>query len=230
MRPPMADLSVEEKAELKRELEPLKPRVSIPATPTQSSRVSWLSGNNSFFSGMLLMVSVQNVAEALEAEQGGADVVDVKKLQEALVGSGHPSIVRDVRSLIPVEKHVSVTLGVVPNQPGTVAMAAYAAAALNATSVKVGFQQADYATAVEVLKQAREAMEGFNTKQIGSLFADNMLYEGGLDPRLMIQLAKDGECDGFLIDTLIKDGRNLFDFIPEPELREMILHGKGTGP
>ena len=209
VRPPMADLSVEEKAELKRELEPLKPRMSIPATPTPSNRVSWLSGNNSFFSGMLLMVSVQNVAEALEAEQGGADVVDVKNLQEALVGSGHPNIVRDVRSLIPVEKHVSVTLGVVPNQPGTVAMAAYAAAALDATSVKVGFQQADYATAVDVLKQAREAMEGFNTKLIGSLFADNMLYEGGLDPRLMIQLAKDGECDGFLIDTLIKDGLSL---------------------
>ena len=171
MRPPMADLSVEEKAELKRELEPLKPRMSIPATPTPSNRVSWLSGNNSFFSGMLLMVSVQNVAEALEAEQGGADVVDVKNLQEALVGSGHPNIVRDVRSLIPVEKHVSVTLGVVPNQPGTVAMAAYAAAALDATSVKVGFQQADYATAVDVLKQAREAMEGFNTKLIGSLLS-----------------------------------------------------------
>ena len=72
-------------------------------------------------------------------------------------------------------------------------------------------------------------MEGFNTKLIGSLFADNLLYEGGLDPRLMIQLAKDGECDGFLIDTLTKDGRNLFDFIPEPELREMILHGKELG-
>ena len=229
VRPPMADLSLEEKAELKRELEPLKPRVSIPATPLQSNRVSWLSGNNSFFSGMLLMVSVQNVAEALEAEQGGADVVDVKNLQEALVGSGHPNIVRDVRSLIPVEKHVSVTLGVVPNQPGTVAMAAYAAASLNATSVKVGFQQADYATAVEVLKQSREAMEGFNTKLIGSLFADNLLYEGGLDPRLMIQLAKGGECDGFLIDTLTKDGRYLFDFIPEAELREMVLHGKELG-
>ena len=229
VRPPMADLSLEEKAELKRELEPLKPRVSIPATPLQPNRVSWLSGNNSFFSGMLLMVSVQNVAEALEAEQGGADVVDVKNLQEALVGSGHPNIVRDVRALIPVEKHVSVTLGVVPNQPGTVAMAAYAAASLNATSVKVGFQQADYATAVEVLKQSREAMEGFNTKLIGSLFADNLLYEGGLDPRLMIQLAKDGECDGFLIDTLTKDGRNLFDFIPEAELREMVLHGKELG-
>ena len=236
VRPPMADLTAEEKAELKRELEPLKPRPPVPVTPSTAttipakpSRVSWLTGNNLFFSGMLLMVSVQNVAEALEAEQGGADVVDVKNLQEALVGSGHPDIVRQVRSQIPVEKHVSVTLGVVPNQPGTVAMAAYAAAALNATSVKIGFRQADYAMAVEVLRQSRQALEGFNTKLIGSLFADNLLYEGGLDPKLMIQLAKDGECDGFLIDTLTKDGRNLFDFIPEAELREMVLHGKELG-
>ena len=246
IRPPMADLTAEEKAELKRELEPLKPRPPVPVTPVpvtpvpvtpvpvttipaQPSRVSWLTGNNLFFSGMLLMVSVQNVAEALEAEQGGADVVDVKNLQEALVGSGHPDIVRQVRSQIPVEKHVSVTLGVVPNQPGTVAMAAYAAAALNATSVKVGFRQADYAMAVEVLRQSRQALEGFNTKLIGSLFADNTLYEGGLDPKLMVQLAKDGECDGFLIDTLTKDGRNLFDFMPETELREMVLHGKELG-
>ena len=234
VRPPMADLSAAEKAELKRELEPLKPRppvvpVPVTAIPAQASRVSWLTGNNSFFSGMLLMVSVQNVAEALEAEQGGADVVDVKNLQEALVGSGHPDIVKQVRSQIPVEKHVSVTLGVVPNQPGTVAMAAYAAAALNATSVKVGFRQADYAMAVEVLRQSRQALEGFNTKLIGSLFADNLLYEGGLDPKRMIQLAKDGECDGFLIDTLTKDGRNLFDFIPEAELREMVLQGKELG-
>jgi len=145
------------------------------------------------------------------------------------VGSGHPSIVRDVRGIIPVEKHVSVTLGVVPNQPGTVAMAAYAAAALDATSVKVGFRVSDYDTAVDVLRQARSAMEGFNTKLIGSLFADNVLYDGGLDPMLMVQLAKDGECDGFLIDTLTKDGRNLFDFIPETKLKEIVLQGKELG-
>ena len=175
------------------------------------------------------MVSVQDVDEALEAEQGGADVVDVKNLQEALVGSGHPSIVRQVRGIIPVEKHVSVTLGVVPNQPGTVAMAVYAAAHLDATSVKVGFQRGDYDTAVDVLRQARRALEGFNTKLIGSVFADNELYEDGLDPLCMVQLAKDGECDGFLIDTLTKDGRNLFDFMPEPVLRDIVLRGKQMG-
>ena len=227
VRPPLLDFEPEEKQTLRRELEPLKPKPPAVAR-VPNPRVAWLTGNNTFFSGMLLMVSVQNGQETLEAERGGADVVDIKNLQEALVGSGHPSVVREVRSMIPVEKHVSVTLGVVPSQPGTVAMAAYAAASLDATSVKVGFCKTDYDTAVDVLRQSRRAMEGFNTKLIGSLFADNFLFDG-LDPHQIIELAKDGECDGFLIDTLTKDGRNLFDFIPEAKLKEMVLHGKELG-
>jgi hypothetical protein len=171
------------------------------------------------------MVSVQNVDEALEALKGGADIVDVKNLQEALVGSAHPLVVMLVRDAVPMERHASVTLGVVPNQVGTVAMAAYTAGVLNAASVKVGFMNTEYDAAVEILLACGEALRDFDTKLIGSLFADNLLYDG-LDPHHMIQLAKDGRCDGFLVDTLTKDGRNLFDFLEETELREMVSAGK----
>ena len=227
-RQPLPQLTSAEKAQLKEELMPLKPKPPVSSVSAQP-RAAWLTGNNNFATGMLLMVSVQDVEEALEAERGGADVVDVKNLQEALVGSGHPTTVRQVRAMIQPENHVSVTLGVVPNQAGTVAMAAYAAAVMDATSVKIGFMVTDYDVAVEVLRESRRAMEGYNTKLVGSLFADNLLYEGGLDPHLMVQLAKDGECDGFLIDTLIKDGRNLFDFLTEAELRDIVLEGKKLG-
>jgi len=177
---------------------------------------------------MMLMVSVQNLPEALEAVRGGADIVDVKNLQEALVGSGHPVLCRDIYAAIPADKHLSITLGVVPNQPGTVAMAVYAAAALHATTVKVGFVRTEYAMAVEILRECRSALDGSPTGLIGSLFADNFLFDG-LDPRLMVRLAEDGRCDGFLIDTLTKDGRNLFDFLPEQELREMVVQAKSSG-
>ena len=177
---------------------------------------------------MILMVSVQNLEEAMEALRGGADIVDVKNLQEALVGSAHPNVVGQVRQAVPDDIHASVTLGVVPNQVGTVAMAAYAAGALNATSVKVGFMQTEYDLAVETLLACKEALGGTETKLIGSLFADNPLYDG-LDPHEMMRLARDGECDGFLIDTLTKDGRNLFDFISESDLRRMVFEGKELG-
>ena len=178
---------------------------------------------------MMLMVSVQNLPEAHEAMKGGADIIDVKNLQEALVGSAKPGVFKAVREAVPNEIHASLTLGVVPNQEGTVAMATWAAGRMNATSVKVGFMQADYDKAVEVLMASKEALEGTETKLIGSLFADNVLYEGGLDPHLMPRLARDGDCDGWLIDTLTKDGRNLFDFLPEGELTEMVFEGKRDG-
>jgi (5-formylfuran-3-yl)methyl phosphate synthase len=261
VRPPLVDMTTEEKDELRQELSALRPlqqaqrssprngapnsseqrdalsnRVYVtspPPTPATASsgkpngRAQWLP-NPANESGMMLMVSAQNMDEAMEAERGGADIIDIKNLQEAMVGSGHPMLAREVRARIPAEKHVSVTLGVVPNQPGTVAMAVYAAAQLNATSVKVGFVRADYETAVDVLREARAALEGSETKLIGSLFADNHLYEG-LDPHLVIKLCMEGYCDGMLIDTLTKDGRNLFDFMSEAELRQIILEGKRLG-
>ena len=178
---------------------------------------------------MLLMVSVQDLYEAKQALKGGADFVDVKNLQEALVGSAHPNVVKQIRDEVPSAHHASVTLGVVPDQIGTVSMAVYAAGCLDATSVKVGFMVSDYNLALETLIASKEALQGTNTKLIGSLFADNLLYKGGIDPDLMVRLAKDSDCDGFLIDTLVKDGRNLFDFIPEARLKEIVLEGKELG-
>ena len=178
---------------------------------------------------MILMVSVQDLYEAKQALKGGADIVDVKNLQEALVGSAHPNVVKQIRDEVPSAHHASVTLGVVPDQIGTVSMAVYAAGVLDATSVKVGFMVSDYNVALETLLAAKEALIGTQTKLIGSLFADNLLYEGGIDPDLMVRLAKEGQCDGFLIDKLVKDGRNLFDFVPELRLKEMVLEGKELG-
>ncbi|MSQ10317.1 MAG: hypothetical protein EXR52_04850 [Dehalococcoidia bacterium] len=178
---------------------------------------------------MILMASVQNFPEALEADKGGADIIDVKNLQEALVGSAEPGVVKQIRDAIDPEKHVSLTLGVVPKQVGTVAMAVYAAGAIGATSVKVGFLDHSYDLALEILQASKRALEGTQTKLIGSLFADNHLFDGGLDPHRMNELAKGGECDGWLIDTLTKDGRNLFNFVPEPALRDMVMEGKEHG-
>ncbi len=177
---------------------------------------------------MLLMVSVQDLQEAKHAIKGEADIVDVKNLQEALVGSAHPVLVKQVRGLVPLEQHASVTLGVVPKQVGTVAMAVYTAGILNATSVKVGFMNTEYSLAKEILLASKEALEGSETKLIGSLFADSEISDG-IDPGLMQDLAVDGNCDGWLIDTITKDGRNLFDFMEESQLRDLVFSGKKMG-
>ncbi|MEK7214805.1 MAG: dihydrodipicolinate synthase family protein, partial [Chloroflexota bacterium] len=62
VRPPLINLTADEKGQLKRELEPLKPRRPVVQVQDRS-RAAWLTGNNNFATGMLLMVSVQNVEE-----------------------------------------------------------------------------------------------------------------------------------------------------------------------
>lgn len=177
---------------------------------------------------MMLMVSVQDLNEALEAVKGRADIVDVKNLQETLVGSNFPPVIKEVREAIQKDIHVSVTLGVAPNQPGTVALAVYGAGALNATSVKVGFLQTDYDLALKILRECKKALSGTDTKLIAATFADSHLYSG-IDPKLVVKLAKESESDGMLIDTLTKDGRNLFDFIDEKTLKALVDEAKEAG-
>ncbi len=177
---------------------------------------------------MMLMVSVQNLDEAREAVAGGADIVDVKNLREMVIGSNFPPVIREVRHAFPKEVHVSVTLGVVPNQAGTVALAVYGAGALGATSVKVGFIQSDYPTALRILRESRRALDGFDTKLIAATFADSPLY-GGIDPRSVVRLARESASDGVLIDTLVKDGRTLFDFLDEATLKGLVMEGKELG-
>lgn len=174
---------------------------------------------------MMLMVSVQELSEALEAVKGRADIVDVKNLKETIIGSNFPPVIKEVRNAFPKNIHVSVTLGAVPNQAGTVSLAVYGAAALGATSVKVGFVESDYDSALRVLKESKRALEGFDTKLIAATFADNHLYNG-IDPELVLPLAKESHSDGILIDTLTKDGRNLFDFIGEERLKSIVTEGK----
>jgi len=177
---------------------------------------------------MMLMVSVQNLDEAREAAAGGAEIVDVKNLREMIVGSNFPPVIREVRNAFPRPMHVSVTLGVVPNQAGTVSMAVYGAAALGATSVKVGFVESDFETALRILRESRRALEGFDTKLIAATFADSHLYHG-IDPTLVVRLGKESRSDGILIDTLVKDGRNLFDFLGERPLKELVIEAKDAG-
>jgi len=177
---------------------------------------------------MMLMVSVQDLPEAREAVAGGADIVDVKNLKEMVVGSNFPPVIREVRGAFPKQIHVSVTLGVAPNQAGTVSLAVYGAAALGATSVKVGFVETHYETALRILRESRRALEGFDTKLIAATFADSHLYHG-IDPKLVVRLAIESRSDGMLIDTLVKDGRNLFDFLDEPTLKSLVIEAKEAG-
>ena len=102
---------------------------------------------------LLLLISPINHEEAVEAVEGGADIVDVKNPKEGSLGANFPWVIRDIREITPEDKLVSATLGDVPYKPGTVSLAAMGAHVSGADYIKVGlYGTKDYDEAVEVME------------------------------------------------------------------------------
>jgi (5-formylfuran-3-yl)methyl phosphate synthase len=170
---------------------------------------------------MRLMISVISAAEAREAVQGGAEILDIKNPAEGSLGAQPPGLIKEISRLFSAEAEISAAIGDMPNLPGTAALAALGAAACGVHDVKVGLlglrSEAD---AVTLLREVRLAVREFNISIIAALFADYR-QAGTLNPECLPHIAAAAGVNGCLVDTAIKDGRSLFDFIEPQSLRRL---------
>jgi uncharacterized protein (UPF0264 family) len=178
---------------------------------------------------MRLMISVVSAMEAREALLGGAEILDVKNPAEGSLGAQSPSVIREIKNLSSGKAEVSVAIGDMPNLPGTAALAALGAATCGADYIKVGLHgprnEEDVLTLLHAVKQA---VREFQTSVIAALYAD-FKRAGTLDPIHLPIIADQAGVQGCLLDTCIKDGRTLFDFM-DPQSLSLLgerIHANG---
>jgi uncharacterized protein (UPF0264 family) len=162
---------------------------------------------------MRLMISVISAWEACEAILGGAEILDVKNPAEGSLGAQPPVVIREVKSLSSGKAELSAAIGDMPNLPGTAALAALGAATCGADYVKVGLRgpRSDE-EAISLLHEVERAVRGFKTVIIAAAYAD-FRRAGTMNPiGLPIVAAKAG-IKGCLLDTAVKDGHTVFDFL-----------------
>lgn len=169
---------------------------------------------------MLLLVSPINTDEALEAIKGGADIIDVKNPKEGSLGANFPWVIKSIRELTPENMHVSATLGDVPYKPGTVSLAAAGAVVSGANYIKVGlYGTKNYDEALNVMKNVVRTVNDLNPDALvvaaGYADADRV---GAVDPSIIPKVANDSGADLAMVDTAIKDGKTLFDFMNEDSI------------
>jgi uncharacterized protein (UPF0264 family) len=181
-------------------------------------------------STMKLLISVVNSEEAREAIAGGADILDVKNPDEGSLGANFPHVIREVRGIAPPSLPVSATIGDMPNLPGTASLAALGAAVCGAEYVKVGlWGPKTEAEAVLLLQQVQRAVSEFpGVAVIAAGYADAG-RAGTLDPRLLPRMARAAGVAGCMVDTAIKDGRRLFDFLSPETLRALAAEAHEAG-
>ena len=179
--------------------------------------------------GLKLLVSVVVVGEARAAAEAGADIVDVKNPAEGSLGAPPPEVIEGVRAVVPAELPVSAAIGDMPNLPGTAALAALGAARSGATFVKVGlWGVSTEADAVALLHTVREAVPG--AMVVAGAYADaQRVPHAPLAPGLLPRVAHAAGADVCLLDTAIKDGRGLLDFLSPDALASLVDEAHAAG-
>jgi (5-formylfuran-3-yl)methyl phosphate synthase len=179
-----------------------------------------------------LLVSVADVSEARVAAAAGADVVDVKNPAEGSLGAPSPAVIAGVRAAVPAELPVSAAIGDMPNLPGTAALAALGAARSGATFVKVGlWGVSTEPEAVTLLRAVRDAVAGVpGTVIVAAAYADaRRVARAPLAPELLPRVARAAGVGVCLLDTAVKDGRGLLDWLSPDELTSLVADAHEAG-
>lgn len=170
-----------------------------------------------------ILISPVDEEEARECVRGGADIIDVKNPKEGSLGANFPWVIRTIRSAVPGEIEVSATIGDFPDLPGSASLAALGVATTGVNYVKVGlYGSKTEEAATYLLSQVVRAVKDYDKKikVVAAGYADAK-RAGTLDPMSIPDIAAKAGADLAMVDTAIKDGRSLFDFLTDEEIRQL---------
>jgi (5-formylfuran-3-yl)methyl phosphate synthase len=178
---------------------------------------------------MRLLVSVVDAGEARAAAAAGADIVDVKNPAEGSLGAPSPAVIAGVRAAVPAELPVSAAIGDMPDLPGTAALAALGAARSGATFVKVGLWGVTTRdAAVELLRAVRDAVP--DAVVVAGAYADaSRVPHAPLAPELLPRVARAAGVEVCLLDTAVKDGRGLLEWLAPDPLASLVADAHAAG-
>lgn len=176
---------------------------------------------------MRLLVSVTDVAEAAEAAAGGAQIIDVKDPGAGSLGRAPADWVQAIRGVTPPQLPVSAALGDGPFEAQAVAGAASVLSACGARYVKVGLRNTPTSAALATLRAVRERLPAA-TGLIAVGFADAHRARCLL-PFELAAVATAARADGCLLDTAVKDGRGLLEWLDEAALGAFVADCRARG-
>jgi (5-formylfuran-3-yl)methyl phosphate synthase len=167
-----------------------------------------------------LLISVTDAAEAADAVSAGAEIIDVKDPGAGSLGRAPADRVRAIRGITPAHVPVSAALGDGPFEAHAVTSAAFLLSECGANYVKLGLRDTTRSAALATLRAVRSGLPP-RTALIAVGFAD----AGPAccpEPAELPALAAAAGADGCLVDTAVKDGRSLLDWLDETALMALV--------
>ncbi len=172
-----------------------------------------------------LLVSPKNIEEAIITVNSGVDYVDCKNPDEGSLGANFPWIIKQMKDLIPESssQKLSATIGDFPYLPGSASLAALGAAVSGADIIKVGLKgPKNVEEGVDLMEKVVKAVKNYNKdiKIVAAGYADYKRIKTSPDFLAIPIIAAESGCNIAMLDTFIKDGKGLFDFLSVKQLMD----------
>ncbi|NHJ21766.1 MAG: hypothetical protein EAX91_12535 [Candidatus Lokiarchaeota archaeon] len=174
---------------------------------------------------MKLLVSPKNLDEAkVVIRHNEVDYIDCKNPSEGSLGANFPWIIKSMKNLIPSNSSqlLSATIGDFPNLPGSASLAALGAVVAGADIIKVGLkgpntEEEGIFLMEKVVKTVKDHNK--NIKIVVAGYADKIRMESSPEFLSLPTIAAESGADIVMLDTFIKDSKNLFDFLKVSQLK-----------
>jgi hypothetical protein len=172
-----------------------------------------------------LLVSPKNIEEAIITVNSGVDYVDCKNPDEGSLGANFPWIIKQMKDLIPESssQKLSATIGDFPYLPGSASLAALGAAVSGADIIKVGLKgPKNVEEGVDLMEKVVKAVKNYNKdiKIVAAGYADYKRIKTSPDFLSIPIIAAESGSNIAMLDTFIKDGKGLFDFLSVKQLMD----------
>ncbi|TFF87557.1 MAG: hypothetical protein EU550_03030 [Promethearchaeota archaeon] len=176
---------------------------------------------------MKLLVSPRDLKEAEICVNSNVDYIDCKNPKEGSLGANFPWIIKAMKDLIPSDSHqlLSATIGDFPYLPGSASLAALGASVSGADIIKVGLKgPCSPDEAKNLMEKVVHAVKSYNgnIQIVAAGYADFRRMENSPEFLEIPKIASKSGADIAMLDTYIKDGKCLFDFLDISQLKKFI--------
>ncbi len=181
-----------------------------------------------------LLISPKTIEEAKIVISAKIDFIDCKNPEEGSLGANFPWVIKKMKELIPNNSPqlLSAAIGDFPNLPGSASLAALGAAVSGADIIKVGLKGSkNVEEGIKLMKGVVKTVKDYNEniQVVTAGYADYIRMDTALNFLSIPIIAAESGSDVAMLDTFIKDNKNLFDFLTLNQLVEFKKLANGFG-
>jgi len=172
---------------------------------------------------MKILISVKDKKEAsavIKGSSGGVELIDIKNPEEGTLGANYPWVIQEIKKVVPKSMKIAASIGDLDFKPGFASLAAYGASFLGLDYITASIFNVKNENEVEEIESSIFKSMRLNNEKTELIIAGYADYGRIETVNPFDFIGRLRFASMVMLDTAIKDGKNIFSFFSKQELLE----------